>query len=59
MSYNLCKASIFLDILEFIFKPFNLFSWITSVVKKPPIEIVASLHVKSNNSSLLVELKWL
>lgn len=55
VSNDVSKSSVLLDLGELFLKPLDLLAWIVPVVKKPPIEVVAGLHVDSNGSALLVE----
>jgi len=59
MSNNVSESSIFFKLRELFLKPLQLKSWISSVIKKPPVKIVTSLHVDTNHLTFRVELKWL
>jgi len=59
MSNDMSKPTILFNLAELIFEPLKHMSWITSVVKKPPVKIVTSLHVECNHFALCIELEGL
>lgn len=56
---DVSKSVISLNLFELVFKPRHLSPWVLSVVHKPPVLVVASLGVKTDDLGLGVELEWL
>ena len=52
MSNDMCKAFILLELHKFFLKPFDLVSWISSVVKELPVHVITGLHIDCNNFTL-------
>ena len=59
MSNKKSESVVFLNLGQLLLKPRNLMSRVLSVRKEPPIEIVAGLHIDSDNLSFCVERHWL
>ena len=59
VSNNDCKSPILLQLAEFFFQPRNFIPWILSIVKQPPVPVIAGLHVDTDDLSFRVEAEWL
>lgn len=51
------KTALRFNFLQLSFKPLELMTWISSVLKEPPVKIVTSLHVDTNNVTFVTELE--
>ena len=58
MSNYICKTIVSFKFFQLIFKPSNLIPWIFPIFYKPPILIIACLHIKTNDLSLWIEFEW-
>ena len=58
VSNNVGKAVVSLELEKLLLKPSDLVAWITSIFKKVPIHVIASLSVETNDLAFSVW-KWL
>lgn len=57
--YDVNESMVLFYLCELFLQPVELVSWISSIIKEPPVQVVASLHVDTNNSPLRVEFERL
>lgn len=59
VSNNDSEPILRFDFFQLSFKPLKLLTWISSVLQEPPVKIVTSLHVNTNNMTFVTELERL
>jgi len=56
VSDHVGDSIVLLEPVQFLFQPFDLLTWVLTVVKKPPVKVIAGLGI--NRYNFTVQVSW-